>query len=330
MLKSVVRLLGFVVLAGILYFIDFRKLSESLLGIHIGSLLLSLVVVLPLYLIKSARWYFLLKTQGIRYSYWNSLLAWSSANFIAFITPGRIGEVARAFYLKKDTNIPITATLPTVFLDRLFDVYFLLAVAAAGFFRFSMLDRFQAVSWISISVIVFLPWLLLKKKFSITLLGGLLRLPGLRRFEARILSSAEHFFEEMKKLLNIRLLFGAALTACAYLALFGTCYVLVQAADIPIDFVTISVFTAVANVLSFVPISVSGVGTREASLIFLFSLVGLSAEAAVLYSTLFFFNFYLVGGLIGYACFLIKPIDIASVKSVKAARQSPEAAAGGD
>ena len=302
-------------LAGILYFIDFGKLIESLLSIRIGGLLLSLIVVLPVYLLKPARWYFLLKSQGISYSYQNTLLVWTSANFIAFITPGRMGEVARAIYLKKDTNIPITGTFPTVLLDRLFDVYFLLAVAGIGFFRFSLLERLQVVSWISIAIIVAFPWLLLKRSITMTLLTDFVKLPFMRRFEQRLIPAAEHFFEEMKKLLNIGLLLTAMLTVLAYLFLFGACYLLVQAAGIPIDFLTISIFTAVANVLSFIPISVSGVGSREASLIFMFSLVGLTAEDAVLYSTLFFFNFYLVGGLIGYSCFLIKPVDLESIRS---------------
>ena len=314
-IKTAVRLLGFAVLAGILYFIDFEKLLESLLNLRLDYLLISQVAVLPLYLLKSARWYFLLKTQGIRYSYRSTLLAWLSSNFIAFITPGRIGEIAKVFYVKKDTGIPMSGSFPTAILDRLFDVYFLMSIAAIGFFRFSLLDRFATASWISITAILLFPWLLLKRSIALTLLRGVLRLPGLDRFEQKLLPAAEHFFEEMKKLLNIRLLFSAALTACAYLSLFGTCYLLVLAADIPIDFVSISIFTAVANVLSFIPISFSGVGTREASLIFLFSLVGLSAENAVLYSSLVFFTFFLMGGLIGYVCFLVKPVEIELIRS---------------
>ena len=312
--KAMTRFLGFAVLVGIFCFIDFGKLYENLMNVRLVYLGLGILMLFPLFALKAGRWYLLMRTQGIPYTFGQTLLVWTSANFIAFITPGRLGEVAKAFYVRKDTSIPIAGTFPTVILDRLFDVYFLMAVATYGFFRFSLLARFQVVSWVIIGFILIFPWLMLKRGIAMTVIRLLLKLPGLKRLAPKITDMADLFFDEMKKLINARLIIAAFLTVGAYLFLFTATWFIATAADIQIDFVTISIFIAIANILSFVPISVSGVGTRDASLVFLFSLVGLSAEMAVLYSSLFFLVFFLVGGFIGYLCFLIKPIRIDSIK----------------
>jgi hypothetical protein len=46
---------------------------------------------------------------------------------------------------------------------------------------------------------------------------------------------------------------------------------------------------SIVGMIGLVPITISGVGTRDATMIFLFSLVGLPSEAAVGFSTLILF-----------------------------------------
>ena len=71
---------------------------------------------------------------------------------------------------------------------------------------------------------------------------------------------------------------------------------------------------SVANILSFLPITISGLGTREAVFIYFFNNIQYSAEQAFVYSTLFFFCFYIIGGLYAYTCFMIKPVSLKRIK----------------
>ena len=72
---------------------------------------------------------------------------------------------------------------------------------------------------------------------------------------------------------------------------------------------------AITNLISFIPITISGLGTREAMLIFLFSLLGLSSEHAVTYSLLVFSVFYIGGALFGLVAWMINPMNIKFDKS---------------
>ena len=58
------------------------------------------------------------------------------------------------------------------------------------------------------------------------------------------------------------------------------------------------------------PISISGIGTRDMALIFLFGLKGVSAEQAVAFSLLYLFMSYWLIALIGVGVYFRYPIEI--------------------
>ena len=95
-----------------------------------------------------------------------------------------------------------------------------------------------------------------------------------------------------------------------YFIFFAQCYFLAVALGLHIDFITITLFTAIANLISLIPISISGLGTREASLIYLFSLINVKPELAVSYALLVFIVFFLCGGIMGAVAFWIKPVTL--------------------
>jgi len=66
---------------------------------------------------------------------------------------------------------------------------------------------------------------------------------------------------------------------------------------------------ALSNLISFIPISISGLGTRDAILIYLFSLIGLKPELAVSYAFLIFITFFVSGGLMGFVAWWIHPLE---------------------
>lgn len=117
------------------------------------------------------------------------------------------------------------------------------------------------------------------------------------------------FYEGINQLINYKLIITVFLTCVSYLIFFAPCYLIAIALGISINFVTITLFMAISNLISFIPISISGLGTRDVTLIYLFSLVGLKAELAVSYAFLVFITFFVSGGLMGAVAWWIKPCD---------------------
>ena len=67
---------------------------------------------------------------------------------------------------------------------------------------------------------------------------------------------------------------------------------------------------SISNVVSFIPISISGLGTRDATLIYLFGRVGLHAETAVIFASFVFIVCFVMSGLMGFVAWLLKPLPL--------------------
>ena len=87
-------------------------------------------------------------------------------------------------------------------------------------------------------------------------------------------------------------------------------YLIVMAMGLSINFITITLFMAISNLISFIPISIAGLGTRDATLIYLFSTIGLRPELAVSYAFLVFITFFVASGLLGAGAWWLKPFEL--------------------
>jgi uncharacterized membrane protein YbhN (UPF0104 family) len=99
------------------------------------------------------------------------------------------------------------------------------------------------------------------------------------------------------------------LTVIAYGLLFSAVYLLARSADLGINFWQSAVMLSVANIVSFLPVSFSGIGTRDAVLVFFFARLGRSGEEAIVFSTLILLAVFLVSALYGFAAYLCCPLQ---------------------
>ena len=91
-------------------------------------------------------------------------------------------------------------------------------------------------------------------------------------------------------------------TLAAWCLTFVLWYLLALSIDINISFLYIIMCSSVSTLVTLMPISISGIGTRDMVLIFLFSQIGLSQESAIALSisVLIIKLIESVGGLIAW------------------------------
>ena len=106
-LKKYIKYAGIFVFLYIYSVIDISKVFFIIFNSKIEYLLTSLILTLPQLFLKSYRWMLLMKQQKIIYSPKDSFLIYLSSIYIGVITPGRLGELSKAIYLKKEKNITI-------------------------------------------------------------------------------------------------------------------------------------------------------------------------------------------------------------------------------
>lgn len=302
------RLFGIIILAVILIRIDFQKLIVQFSSLNLAAFFMINLLVLPSLFFRSYRWRYLLRMQGIDYSTRDSFVSYLAGFYAGIITPVRLGETVKAAYLKKDKNIPVSEGLASVFMDRLIDFYSLLLLSGIALFHFLNMDNARHIIIISV-VYLFLfgvPFLLINKllleRIVRSIYNRMIAKSDNNLFEGQF----KVFFSAVKKIISRRIYFPFVLTAIAFLFYFWQCYLLAHLASIDISYIKVVYFVSIASLISILPITIFGLGTREASLVYLFSLSNLTAESAIAYSFLLFISFYVLSGFLAFIGWLIR------------------------
>ena len=108
------------------------------------------------------------------------------------------------------------------------------------------------------------------------------------------------------------LLFGSVLLGIIawMISILVAVFVLLSLNISQIPLLFVFVIVPIITLLEILPISISGIGTRDAALIFLFSYFAVSAEQAIAYSLLYLFTGYFFVALLGVIFFIQNPISL--------------------
>ena len=288
--------------------LDYNIIYSIVNDINLIYLTIAILLNFPQLFLKSIRWNLLLAKQNINYSLYSSFMIFLNSLYIGMITPGRIGEFIRVLHLKNDKSVNIGKGFSIVLIDRLFDLYLLMIIGSVGMWRIGIFGDFSNIFIFFIFLIFISPLLLLNSIFINSFVSILYKATTIKKNKYKIEASYATFFKNIKELVGFNLLVSAFLTFSSYFIFFLQCYLIVLSMDLKISFLTITSFMAISNLISFIPISISGLGTRDATLIYLFSLESVGSETAVIYSLLVFITFFVIGALIGLGAWFIKPI----------------------
>jgi len=98
-------------------------------------------------------------------------------------------------------------------------------------------------------------------------------------------------------------------TVIGWLLYFTVIYVLTRSIGLSIPFYEVVAFFVISTLVTFVPITIAGVGTRDLTLLVLFSRLGYVKEEAICFSFLILMSYFLTA-LFGVIAWLIKPIRL--------------------
>lgn len=134
-------LLGVAVWVGFAIYADLQSLTghlESFAWWRIGPVI---GLTLLAYGLRFLKWHYLLGKAGVRVPSGRSGLVFL-AGFSMAITPGKVGELIKAWLLKQTDGIPATQTAPVVIAERLTDLVALVLLSLLGAFTYVEDPRF--------------------------------------------------------------------------------------------------------------------------------------------------------------------------------------------
>ena len=302
--RWILRLLGPLGLVWVIYRLDRPAAVLDLLARAewwlVGLALLLNIVNVEL---KVERWRLLLRERGIEYDRVRARVAFLSSSYAGFVTPGRVGDVLRAEYLRREKGVAWHEGVLSVVVDRVCDVAALgLCVALALFhLRNVVTPEIARIGWIlvgatAVGTVVFVALSVRGKGAG----------PGAESTNLSIRSVIQKLQSYHPRALAIPM----ALTLVTFGVTFLQGFMMARAIGVPISFLDVSALLSAASFLSLLPISISGVGIREALFAVVFPQRGFSADAGVALGILVFGVIYGGVALLGLLAWVVRPPSV--------------------
>ncbi|MFA6254814.1 MAG: lysylphosphatidylglycerol synthase transmembrane domain-containing protein [Patescibacteria group bacterium] len=287
----------------IVYVIDLKSLLLTIKRTNYLYFIPIFFLCFPLIGFKAWRWQIIMRKQSINYSFIGCFAMYSVGTLLSLVTPGKIGEAAKIFYLHQD-NYPLRSSLITIIFDRLADLIFLILTTYVGFFIFSQYFS-QEILYLTLLMIISLIFLYLinKNKNYLKILEFIVP----NKYRELIIKNSQGIIGDFKKYNFNEYLFIFFLTFGSWLIYIGQIYLLGLSLGLNLNFLFIIPMVALANTADLLPISFNGLGTREAIFIFFFKIINLPAEKAVALGICQLFIVLSVAA-IGFLYWLKKPI----------------------
>jgi len=293
-MKKRLVLVGFLLLAIIFAFIDFEKLSGILVKTNPALFVFAVLLAIPSVFVRSTKWRLMLKSQGFDFAAIRIFRYYFIGIGIGEFTPGRLGDFLKALFVNKKIN-SLAVSFSSVLVDRIIDVTTLVALGIISSIAFVLIFGVTIVSLPIIAVMVagmiFGFYLLFNKPLLKKLLKPFYNMLVPEKFKEKLSKGFNLFLSNAQDLLRQPklLVLSVLLSLVSWLISAGTYYLLALSLGIELNFVFLLMVMALSTLVLLLPLSVSGIGTRDALMILLFSLRGIPAETAVAFSFLVLF-----------------------------------------
>lgn len=269
---------------------DMREISQNLKKFRLPQLLLIETISFCIILTKTFRFKVLLNQYSAPIPFNKSLQVYGTGMFLSAVTPGRIGDLGKIFYLKQLTDCSFTKGFYISILDRLLDLSMLVIAALIGLV---FMGKMTTALILGFSCIILITVVCIKGKDILEWILNHIykqRLPGNT--------------PEVKPFENLKLVLPWIVSLIPNLLIFYQMILISHIAGFQLNVLLLSGTLALGNLISLLPITISGLGTREATFAAILPRYGLTTSESISLSIAFFILNNIGIMLIGLVIFL--------------------------
>lgn len=195
------------------FYLDLSKLTHEVERVSLHAVALALGLATLSFVLRFARWHYLLRELGVQPALGDSALIFTSGLGLS-ITPGKVGELLKVFMMKQATGASATVTAPVVLAERIGDLFALLLLAACALASgpAGLMLGLAAVMAVGIGSFV-----LSSQRMAAALIDLACKLPFLRGWRERLLAASSTFavmFAPQRFLISLALGCAAWLIHC--------------------------------------------------------------------------------------------------------------------
>lgn len=287
-IKPILKWIAVSLITVTIFYLIFRSVPiQDLVNVFLDAnytyVFLSLIPLCLSLVILTKRWQVILDAMGYQIPLKECFIIIMAAMPFSTITPSKSGDVVRAYYLK-DKNIPVTKTVGGIISERIFDILILSVFSLGGMLYFGKYDFFY------LGIIGFFICIVL-----ITLMYYNVSLPTSKSWSERI----ENISLSMRMLIDNKNAFAAVVgySLIVWILTVMQTVIFFYALQIDIPILVVFGLIPIAIFIGMLPVTLGGMGTRDAAIIVLFSSYALSSQLLGVGLLFSFFRYWLLAGI---------------------------------
>jgi len=298
-IRKLLPITGIVILIYILITIDLKAIISDFSSIKPIYLILSLLSLFPILIMTNFEWQLILRKHKIFISYTSSLKNILIGYFYGFITPGGLGGYTRTLYLKDESREPLQKCVSNILILNTIDYISLLLLGVIGGILVSSRypNFFIIIGLLLVIVITLFLLFLLKKETLQRFIKKMVRYKFFNSLKEKSGLSIDSFYEDMLHPGDLFVPF--IISILGWILCFSELYLISKLFSIEVPYIYFILIIAIANVVASLPITIYGLGTRELTMISLFSIFNVIPEKIVSLSLFWFAIVWLFPSLLG-------------------------------
>jgi uncharacterized protein (TIRG00374 family) len=299
-LRKILPIFGILILIIIIISLDIDKIINSFLSIEPKFIIYSLLLTIPKILLLGISWKIMLNEQKIRISFWYTIKIYLIGIFYGSITPGFLGHLMRAPYVKEKTNEPYGKIFVNMYIEVALRTIALFLLIITGTLlvigRYPQLFILSSIGFL-ITIIIYV--YLFKKERGEKLFYLFIKYLIPKRFKVNFYKFIDTFYDDFPRFWI--LLFPLFIGLLIWVVVFTQEYFMVIALGLNIPYISFLVLFPIANIAGYLPITLGGLGTRELTSIVIFtSLYNVTSEDVLVFTLMGFIITDIFTGIIGF------------------------------
>ena len=272
--KRYLPLIGIFLFIYILIRIGIFQVLDEISKANLFFLLIAIFFIFISFVTSTLKWSVLAHKQKMNVPFKNAFNINLIENFYGFITPSKIGGIIRSDYLREYNDNHLGKGVSNYVLDKVLDLCSLVFLVVIFSFMFRSLIPISLFYYAALGLIFLVSCLIIFREENRSKL--ILRIFYRKLIPEKIKEKAKDsfysFYQDIPKKSYFILFF--LLNLLNWVVLCATIFFIGLSLGINISFFYFLVIIPIATLIGQIPITISGLGTREAIMISLFGLFG--------------------------------------------------------
>ncbi len=275
--KTFLSFFGIALFIYILFKLNLGLVFQEIKNSDLRFIFLAISLVGFLLITQTLKWHVIARKQKMKISFIESFKINLISGFYGFVTPSKMGTLVRADYLKKYSK-DMGKGLANFVIDKILDIISVFLIFFVFFMNFKEKFSFVPIVFfvlIFVGLILFL-FFIFEKRWVKPLLKFLLEKFAPKKIVEKIKINFNSFHDDIpeKKYFPIFIF----LNILNWILTYFITFIVGMAVGVNLNFVYFLAILPISTIISLIPITINGLGTREATLISLFALFGISSE----------------------------------------------------